>query len=809
MYKKIVFFFLLTVLTLGMRAQSCYWVVLTDKAGTTFDPYSYFDAKAIERYRLNNADLYDISNYPLNNEYVGTINGIATEEVGSSRWLNAVAVMATDEQISLIKSLPFVKQVDLIANEMQICQQRSTGNQQRNAVTQTAKDTVLGWLTDQLHRMQGELFNQNQYNGNNIRVAVFDGGFHAVNTHEVFRHLRERNAIIATWDFTSKQANVYDRHTHGTMVLSCIAGNLNGHQLGLATGATFLLAKTEVEPEPFKEEVWWAQAMEWADKNGADIINSSLGYGGDRHYTTEMDGTSYVARAANMAARKGILVCNSAGNEGDDNKWKTIITPADADSILAVGGIEPSLTSYKHIAFSSFGPSADGRQKPNICAFGYAEVADPHNDDKTTFAYGTSFASPLAAGFAACALQAVREQGLNFSAMQMKSEIEQSGDLYPYCDYAFGYGVPQASYFIDYPKDKELRDKREPAFAFEEIKALSDFVIIAPQGVRSPVIRRQTSIVVQDGQTIRNDKVESAKEPVFIKVENKDGLIEEYVHLQTDRFAPNTRIAIPKGALCGKKLTVFYGGTTRSYSLPKADNLRYANYATDFTYHYIDTTGFILDGMDEELDRTLADNEVPAWGVGQRWNFNYYVGYGIPWFFGNSPMAYSDTWHIGFRFLYNFKKWYSLGLAFDINTTYYSYQPDAINRWDTTVNKSTTDYSDAEKKTMYSSQLNLELFQRIRLMPGGPLTKKGLFWDLGLYGGLEYHDYEVQYNESHTAHTAYTTIRYGEVEPFNKHFNFGLTTRLGWDFVALYGRYRLSQPDLDMPRLELGLELNF
>ena len=146
------------------------------------------------------------------------------------------------------------------------------------------------------------------------------------------------------------------------MTLSNIAGrNAEGKDLGLATGAEFLLARTEVEAEPFKEEVWWMQAVEWADKNGANLISSSLGYGKDRYYTRDMDGKSYVAKAGNMAARKGILVVNSAGNEGDDSHWKFIITPSDADSVLCIGGIEHSLKSYEHISFASFGPSADGQ----------------------------------------------------------------------------------------------------------------------------------------------------------------------------------------------------------------------------------------------------------------------------------------------------------------------------------------------------------------------------------------------------------------------------------------------------------------
>ena len=109
--KKIFLIIALTIAAIAANAQSCYWVALTDKAGTTFDPYSYFDSKAIERYKLNNADLYDITNYPLNANYVSQIDAIAIEEVGQSRWFNAVAVMANPDQIAAIEELPFVREV--------------------------------------------------------------------------------------------------------------------------------------------------------------------------------------------------------------------------------------------------------------------------------------------------------------------------------------------------------------------------------------------------------------------------------------------------------------------------------------------------------------------------------------------------------------------------------------------------------------------------------------------------------------------------------------------------------------------------
>ncbi|MCR5013534.1 MAG: S8 family serine peptidase [Bacteroidales bacterium] len=436
--KKLLITGILCLMALISTAQQkSYWVFFTDKNDTQFDPYAYFDAKAIERYQHCGADLYDISNYPLNTSYVSTVDGYSDEVFGESRWLNAVGVTATEENALLIEQLPFVLRVQEIASQ-------GTPAAIRNDNIDTIVSKYGTILSDQLIRFGGQHFIDKGIDGKGLRICVMDGGFPKVDTHPAFKHLRDNHQILMTYNFPNRREDVYGWSTHGTMVLSCIAGiNDKGQKLGLATGAEFLLARTEIDPEPFKEEVWWAQGAEWADKNGADIINSSLGYGKDRHWTKDMDGSSYVAKAANLAAEKGILICNSAGNEGDDERWMTIITPADAENVLTVGGIDDNLKDYRHIYFSSYGPTADKRLKPNVCAYGHAKVANPSGG--YTEASGTSFSSPLTAGFCACAWQTRRE----LTALQMKAEIEKSADLYPYFDYAFGYGVPQAAYFTD------------------------------------------------------------------------------------------------------------------------------------------------------------------------------------------------------------------------------------------------------------------------------------------------------------------------------------------------------------------------
>jgi subtilisin family serine protease len=253
--------------------------------------------------------------------------------------------------------------------------------------------------------------------------------------------LFEQNQVKKTYNFVNGKQDVYGYSSHGTNVLSCVGGKHEDVNLGLARDAEFLLARTEkIITELFGEEENWLKAAEWADKHGADIINSSLGYLYHRYFPKDMDGkTSLVAEAARKASKKGILVVNSAGNAGSSD-WKYIGTPADVEQVLTVGGTNPKTDA--HIGFSAFGPAADHTMKPNVCALGKVVAA---KGSDYSIVRGTSFSSPLVAGFAACAWQANR----NLSTSQMFEKIEASSHLYPYFDYAHGYGIPQADHFLE------------------------------------------------------------------------------------------------------------------------------------------------------------------------------------------------------------------------------------------------------------------------------------------------------------------------------------------------------------------------
>jgi subtilisin family serine protease len=409
-----------------------YWVFFKDKKNTDFDPYSYFDPKAIDRRLKNGISLFDSTDFPVNEFYLSEVSKIVDSINYITRWFNGVSVLANEEQINKVLLLQFVKNITPINLEMNICSQKYDTTVYEN-------DVFL--INKQIDFFEGKLFMLNNITGKGVRIAIFDAGFPGVDSIPVFEHIRKNNRIIKTYDFAKKKENVYKYNEHGTMVLSCIAGKINDHNLGLATESEFLLARTEIEREVYSEEENWLAAVEWADKNGADIINSSLGYTLPRYYQYQMDGEfTLVSKAAKMASDKGILVVNAMGNDGDGS-WKFVAAPADVEEVLSVGGVDP-YTDYQ-IYFSSFGPTSDKRMKPNVCASGEAFVA---SKKMLTSASGTSFASPLVCGFAACVLQL----NPNLTNLELKEKIEQSGHLYPYFDYAHGFGVPQATYFFEH-----------------------------------------------------------------------------------------------------------------------------------------------------------------------------------------------------------------------------------------------------------------------------------------------------------------------------------------------------------------------
>ncbi len=422
-----------------------YWVTLRDKTGVAFDPGTYFAPAAQARRARQHLPAAEATDWPVRPDYLAPIRAGVDTVTLVSRWFNAVAVRATASQAAALRQLPGVAAVALWP-----LPERAAGGlaakagKPRNFSTSppalNTNDLLLA--RRQVAHLGGPALARAGLEGQGIKIAVFDVGFEGLPQHAAFARLVQQGRIKATHDFLRNGPDVFRHGSHGTEVMGCLAGYLpGGAALGLAPAADYYLARTERQRrETMGEEEAWLAAAEWADRLGVDVINSSLAYTEQRYFPEQMDGRrSLIARAANLAARKGMLVVSAAGNDGDDD-WVRIGTPADADSALAIGGLDPE--TGLHVEFSSVGPTADRRLKPNLSAFGIVVSTVPGGGYERL--EGTSFAAPLVAGLAACAWQ--RQRGL--TAMQLFRALEQSAELYPYFDYAHGYGRPQSSFFM-------------------------------------------------------------------------------------------------------------------------------------------------------------------------------------------------------------------------------------------------------------------------------------------------------------------------------------------------------------------------
>jgi len=436
------------------------WIIFNKKNSTNFKPLEYFHPNTIAKRINSGISLNQFSDLPVDENYILQISEKVSSIKSISRWLNGICVVGDSLQItSLQKQFPFISGIYFVNKH----QQKSVCVNAEKKIPYSEKLRLL-----QMKLMHESYFDSIKLSGKEVIIAVFDGGFPDVDKHEAFNYLNSNKRILNCYNFVTKDENVYKSINHGTAVLSNIAGIKNEKKIGLAIDSKFLLAVTEEIAETFSEEENWLAAAEWADKNGADIINCSLGYTNSRYFQTQMNGSfSLVAKAANIAASKGILCFISAGNEGT-NSWKFIATPADADSAITVGGIDPK--TKLHYSFSSYGLAENKKTKPNIVAPGSSMVAKPNN--KYGIMFGTSFSSPLAVGFAACVLE--QNPTLKGKPMELKKLLEENASLFPYYDLANGYGELM-------PKD--LKQKSISDSASFELSKTNEEIIITPKSV--------------------------------------------------------------------------------------------------------------------------------------------------------------------------------------------------------------------------------------------------------------------------------------------------------------------------------------
>ena len=409
-----------------------YRIYFRDKGNqraTDIQPQSLLSDRAIARRLKAGIPLIDYRDLPVFRDYIFQINDMGLTFHCASKWMNtALFKTAAEADTSILKNLDFVTNVTIV--------KRPSGKSAYSDKLELSLSDSYPPYDNHLIMLNGYTLINSGFNGKGILVAVLDGGFDKADVISGLSPLRGRNGIKATKDLITGGDKVYNYSSHGTAVLTVLAGQITGQLEGVSQGADYLLIRTEDGSSEFPvEEDFWAAGAEYADSCGADIISSSLGYSTydapEMSYDySDMDGNStFVSRAADIAASKGILVVTSAGN-ARDKQWVRIIAPSDGDSVICAGAVDGNGIIS---TFSSAGPSADGRVKPDNVAQGVS-VTVQVSEESLSRVNGTSFSCPILSGFSACLMQAFPDA--------VNTDIISSSDRLSHPDSLYGYGIP-------------------------------------------------------------------------------------------------------------------------------------------------------------------------------------------------------------------------------------------------------------------------------------------------------------------------------------------------------------------------------
>lgn len=342
-----------------------------------------------------------------------------------SSWLNAVSVFLTENQKNELQNHELIMKISLV--------QKLRGE---------SSAEIAGGYGEYIECLNQEYFIKNKLDGTGVIAGVIDAGFINVDSGSAFKHLVENDQILGYRDFINPEredffAEATSADIHGANVLAYMAGydQKTKKRIGMATGASFYLARTENgDKEHLVEEDDWVEAIEWMYSKGVKVVNTSLGYSTfddstTNHLTTEMDGkTTKITRAAQMASEKGMVIVCSAGNLGH-KPWKYISAPADAKGVISVGAT--TRKEYARAFYSSIGPEYNAFLKPDISCY----------SDR-----GTSYASPEIAGFVACILQKYPD----LSPEQIKEALFYAGHMNPLPNNHIGYGIPDPELVFEF-----------------------------------------------------------------------------------------------------------------------------------------------------------------------------------------------------------------------------------------------------------------------------------------------------------------------------------------------------------------------
>lgn len=443
----------LLALTAHVSAQRVdkYWISFADKAApseyTLSNPDAYLGPRALER-RQHQRIIVDSLDLPVCQQYIDELARAGMRVQNRSKWLNGVSAYVPEgTDVSFLDTLPFVTEYQLLeVGDAQVPYVNTGSPVVSFAHRESYRPYNQNYYNsgyDQIKQLNGVRMHVNGYEGQGVIIGVCDGGFPGVDTITAFARMRDEGRLLAVRDFVWEGDSVFSVHDHGTVVLSTMAAYDPGLFVGTAPMASYILCRTEntISETPM-EEYNWVAAAEYLDSMGADIITTSLGYfyfdnDSFNHTLAGLDGRTYVmSRGAEIAFTRGMLIINAAGNDGQSNP-QHLNSPADAEHVLTVGACT---RNGEWANFSSYGPTADLRIKPDVLALGAGAkcigcmgVVESSN--------GTSLATPILAGMMACFKQCCPQ----LTPQQMCDSARAWGHLADAPTTREGYGIPDFS----------------------------------------------------------------------------------------------------------------------------------------------------------------------------------------------------------------------------------------------------------------------------------------------------------------------------------------------------------------------------
>ncbi|MCB9316429.1 MAG: S8 family serine peptidase [Lewinellaceae bacterium] len=491
MVYKICAFLLLASLSTAVSAQkstpSKWWVNFSDKANSPFctcRPAEFLSARALDRRARAGISVVE-SDLPVNPAYIKALVVSGVRIHSTSKWLNSATIIADSASAMALVQLPFVEQVQYLGPDIKVKNPPNKLPSKRPGISAIPKlgegQSVFGYASLQNSLLGVPFVHATGDRGAGIWIAVMDGGFTSADVLPFFDSVALQGRLYQGWDFVERDGAVYESASHGTSVLSVMASDLPGYFVGTAPEATYFLLKTEDTGGEFPvEETNWIAGAEWADSIGVDLINASLGYTvfNDTtlsHTFADLDGHSSLgSRGAAIATSKGMLILNSAGNSGEDS-WKYLGVPADAPGVIAVGAVQHD---GSRAGFSSIGPTADGRIKPDLMAPGEMVVVAGSSGTELGLSNGTSLAAPMLTGALASLWSGYPQK----TADEILTAVTQYADQASQPDNLRGYGLPDLALswlaLGGYLVPNSPNDARNGFFAFDREGGTFRFVLL-------------------------------------------------------------------------------------------------------------------------------------------------------------------------------------------------------------------------------------------------------------------------------------------------------------------------------------------